>query len=100
VSSEPSAAADETNLSWESTASAKAKLLPGGVRDSVAVQEGCDRLPEGFDTHLDRYVRDFLHIPSNAKTRSARKIDHDLIREVTIGAIGRIYVLWFAVESV
>jgi len=48
-------------------------------------EEFIDKLPEGFDTYLDRPVRDFWNIPSNAKTRSGEKIDYDFVREVIGG---------------
>ena len=50
-------------------------------------EEFIDKLPEGFDTYLERPVKDVWHIPSNAKTRSGRKVDYDLVREV-IGGVG------------
>lgn len=40
---------------------------------------------EGFDTYLERPVRDSWFIPSSAKTRSGLKVDRELFRE----AIGR-----------
>jgi len=44
-------------------------------------------MPEGFDTYLERPVRDLWYIPSNAKTKSGRKVDYELVREV-IGGVG------------
>ena len=42
----------------------------------------------GFDTYLDRPVRDIWNIPNSAKTKSGRKLDSDLVREA-IGGIGK-----------
>lgn len=44
-------------------------------------------MAEGFNTYLERPVKDIWDIPSNAKTKSGRKIDYDLVREV-IGGVG------------
>jgi len=44
-------------------------------------------MAEGFDTYLERPVRDTWSIPSNAKTKSGRKIDYDLVLEA-IGGVG------------
>ena len=69
---------------------------PRSAHDEVKVREAArlagaeefiDKLPAGFDTYLDRPVRDFWNIPSNTKTKSGRKVDYDLIREV-IGGVG------------
>ena len=53
----------------------------------AGAEEFIYRLPEGFDTYLDRPVRDTCYIPSNAKTKSGRKLDYELIREI-IGGVG------------
>ncbi|KAF9650307.1 P-loop containing nucleoside triphosphate hydrolase protein [Thelephora ganbajun] len=50
-------------------------------------EEFIDKMARGFDTYLERPVRDVWSIPSNAKTKSGVKIDRDLIREV-IGRAG------------
>jgi hypothetical protein len=44
-------------------------------------------MAEGFNTYLERPVRDTWHILSNAKTKSGTKIDYDLVREA-IGGVG------------
>ena len=50
-------------------------------------EEFIDKMVEGFDTYLERPIKDEWYIPSNAKTRSGRKIDSDLFREA-IGSVG------------
>ena len=50
-------------------------------------EEFIEKMAEGFDTYLDRPVRDTWYIPSSAKTKSGKKIDYDLVREA-IGGVG------------
>ena len=38
-------------------------------------------MSEGFDTYLDRPVRDYYSIPSNGETRSGEKMDRHLLRK-------------------
>ena len=58
------------------------------IRDAARLggaEEFIDKMNEGFDTYLDRPVRDFWFIPDNTKTRTGITVDRDLFRE----AIGR-----------
>ena len=48
-------------------------------------EECIDKMAKGFDTYLDRPVRDTWYIPSSSKTKSGRKIDYDLVREAIGG---------------
>lgn len=69
---------------------------PRNAHDEAKIREAArlggaekfiDKMVGGFDTYLERPVKDVWYIPSNAKTKSGRKIDYDLVREA-IGGVG------------
>lgn len=69
---------------------------PRGAHDEMRIREAARlggaeefiyKLPEGFDTYLERPIRDVWHIPTNAKTKSGRNLDYELVREA-IGGVG------------
>ena len=49
-------------------------------------EEFINKMNEGFNTYLERPIRDYWSIPSGAKTSSGVNLDLDLFRE----AVGRV----------